>query len=274
MFNFFRRQSDPPETCPGNPGLGVEAKVTFTGDNGEWEERVDLVKLLATVMRRYGHPVRNEGTWLSHRESGYAILPQLGAFDTREDGRLQTMSTIQINHREYAPHGVFEYQHSMGECLKDSLVQGFDQWVQTDFVALLDAQRPQPRDCMMMEMKFPEETGRARRRRRIILGPVAHFRQDPVPQADSCGEEEHPFCPCCLLTQSLEAFRPHLESEGFCCLRLFAAREPDGTPQADCRVNGEDWEPGAEALRAYALTWDPAGYEFRKQYVVLRTLPD
>jgi hypothetical protein len=37
-------------------------------------------------------------------------------------------------------------------------------------------------------------------------------------------------------------------------------------------VNGEDWEKGAQALREYAKTWPPAGYEFRKQYVVLQTL--
>ena len=52
--------------------------------------------------------------------------------------------------------------------------------------------------------------------------------------------EEHPFCPCCLLTRSFEAFRGFMEGDGFYCLRLFAARDTEGVPQADCRVNGED----------------------------------
>ena len=39
---------------------------------------------------------------------------------------------------------------------------------------------------------------------------------------------------------------------------------------ADCRVNGDDFEPGAIALRAYATTWPDAGYEFRKQYVIFQ----
>jgi hypothetical protein len=49
-------------------------------------------------------------------------------------------------------------------------------------------------------------------------------------------------------------------------------RDADGVPAADCRVNGRDFEPGAVALRAYAATWPAAGYEFRKQYVVLQSI--
>ena len=61
-----------------------------------------------------------------------------------------------------------------------------------------------------------------------------------------------------------------MEGERLYGLRLFAARGEDGAPQADCRVNGDDWEPGAQALREYVKTWAEAGYEFRKQYVVLQ----
>lgn len=38
-------------------------------------------------------------------------------------------------------------------------------------------------------------------------------------------------------------------------------------------VNGHDFEPGAAALREYVKTWPGAGFEFRKQYVVLHCLP-
>jgi hypothetical protein len=84
--------------------------------------------------------------------------------------------------------------------------------------------------------------------------------------------EGHPFCPCCLLTNSFEAFRSLIEDDGFYGLRLFAARGGDDKPMADCRVNGDDWEEGAQALRAYANLWRPAGIEFRKQYVVLQSV--
>jgi hypothetical protein len=63
-----------------------------------------------------------------------------------------------------------------------------------------------------------------------------------------------------------------IEGDAFYGLRLFALRDEDGNPGADCRVNGDDWEKGAQAFHAYASTWPSAGYEFRKQYVVLQTV--
>jgi hypothetical protein len=60
------------------------------------------------------------------------------------------------------------------------------------------------------------------------------------------------FCACWLLTNSFEAFRDLTESDAFYGLRLLAFRDGDGNPGADCRVNGDDWEKGAQALRAYA----------------------
>jgi hypothetical protein len=43
--------------------------------------------------------------------------------------------------------------------------------------------------------------------------------------------------------------------------------------QADCRVNGEDWLAGADALRAYVATWPDRGLETRKQYVLIGPKP-
>ena len=109
-----------------------------------------------------------------------------------------------------------------------------------------------------------------------------HFVERPPSKAETTREgdqrkpedtsEEHPFCPCCLLTKSFEAFRELIEGNGFYGLRLFAARDAEGELQADCRVNGDDWDKGAQALREYARTWPEAGYEFRKQYVVLQSI--
>src|SRR5215510_12369335 len=79
------------------------------------------------------------------------------------------------------------------------------------------------------------------------------------------------FCPCCLLTNSYGAFESLIESDGFFAIRLLAMRNGDGSAQADCRVNGEDWQAGQRALCDCARTWPDAGFEVRKQYVVLQT---
>jgi hypothetical protein len=48
-------------------------------------------------------------------------------------------------------------------------------------------------------------------------------------------------------------------------------RDQNRAAIADCRVNGEPFEEGKQALRRYVETWPDAGFEWRKQYVILQT---
>ena len=267
MFGFFKRKSAPaPEQIASNPGIGTEAMTTFTNGSRTWTEKFNLIDLAARAFRNRGYPICNEKTWLHHTASGYQILPLFVSMEPTDNGSVHTTTTIQVNHPTLAPRGVFEYQHSFGDNIADSIAKGFDQWLQTDFVTLLEASRDEHGTCMTLEMEFPEQDGRPAGIRRAILGPVAHYAQNP-PKI----EEEHPFCPCCMLTRSFEAFKQYLEGNDFVGIRFYAARDENGDPQADCRVNGDDWEDGAEALRFYVSSWPDAGFEFRKQYVVLRS---
>jgi hypothetical protein len=263
--------SDPgkPTPCKTNPGRGSEVNIAFTNGQRNWTETVNLVTVAAQVMTQHQHTVAAHQDWLEHPDSGFALLPQLVDMQPLDDGGARTVTTIQIHHPILAPEGVFEYQHSAGDNVEQAVARGFDQWVQVDFVPLLEALRPKPSTCTALEMSFPAKDGKPERWRRAVLGPVMHYMAKP-PKTQP--EEEHPFCPCCLLTRSFMAFKEMMEGEAFFCLRLFASRDERGVPQADCRVNGDDWTQGAEALCAYAATWPPAGYEFRKQYVVLQTI--
>jgi Family of unknown function (DUF6348) len=271
VFGSRKKKTAPP-LCPSNPGIGMEAKAAFSRGDHSWTEEANLVSLAAAVFKKHSYSVADEKTWLQHTDSGFMFLPQLVEIQPLDDGGVRTVTTMQTNHPTLSPDGVFEYQHSTGNSIAESISKGFDQWVQTDFVPLLDALRPEPESCTALEMAFPARGGKPARVRRAVLGPVAHFMQHPPSKAEETAPEEHPFCPCCLLTRSFEAFRDLIEGDGFYCLRLFAARDTEGAPQADCRVNGEDWEKGAQALREYARTWPAAGYEFRKQYVVLQSI--
>lgn len=73
------------------------------------------------------------------------------------------------------------------------------------------------------------------------------------------------------LCPSINAFLDHLKSDEFFGIRLFAARYEDGAAEADCRVNGEDWPAGKEALIRYVNQWPQRGFEFRKQYVAIES---
>ncbi|HEV3078378.1 MAG TPA: DUF6348 family protein [Gemmataceae bacterium] len=281
MFGFGKK-NPPPPLCRSNPGIGLEARVAFSTGDRSWTETVDLISLAAAALNKHSYSVKNEKTWLLHPDSGIMILPQLVGIEPLEKGGVRTVTTMQTNHPTLSPAGVFEYQHSAAGTVAESIAKGFEQWVQTDFVPLMEALRPRPEKCTTMEMSFPETADKPPRFRRAILGPVAHLMTKPPPQPNTSGEAQkregvaeepdHPFCPCCLLTNSFQAFKGLLEDDAFYGLRLFAARDENGDAQADCRVNGEDFEPGAQALREYARTWPEAGYEFRKQYVILQSI--
>ena len=163
---------------------------------------------------------------------------------------MRTSTTIQAWHPELAPEGVFEYQHSISnEDAVSAFRRGFSQWAATDAVALRDSASDEP-DCPCMIMEFPADDGGASLRRRVVLGPVAHYAESPAPAQD----EEHPFCPCCLFTNSLDAFHGILRDGGYAAIRLYAARDANGEISADCRVNGEDYPAGQQALAEYVGT--------------------
>jgi hypothetical protein len=258
-----------PDVLAGNPGQAASGEFSFTDGVETWSESIHLAQMLKDAGFVFDEDLETDGAWLIHGPSGLLLLPLLTEYYPIENGGYQSLTTIQVHHSKLMPDGVFEYQHSTGESLTDSIRNGFQIWLQTDFVALVEATRTKIERCTSLEMVFPAIDNQPKRVRRAVLGPVAHYCQSPLPDNP---DDEHPFCPCCLLTRSFQAFEHLLKDEATYCIRFFAARDQDGQTHADCRVNGEDFEPGAKALREYATTWAEAGYEFRKQYVVLQSL--
>lgn len=264
MFSWFRRDRGPEG---GRPHAAPGAERETSDDVESPDAGVDVLAILASVMKEHGREVVPRGDLLEDTATGLYFWPQYhGSFPLPNSG-FRTVTTIAFRHDNAVPSGCFEYQHGWGATAVDSVRTGFDQWAQTDLVAILESLEPTPPTCMTLQMSFPEKDDRPERHRRAVLGPVAHF---PAELPPPNGDEEHPFCACCLLTRTLLAFKDQLEDDDFHGIRLFATRNADGSPAADCRVDGQDWEPGAEALRQYVKTWPGTGFEFRKQYVILQ----
>lgn len=266
MFKWLRSKSDVPALLQDNPGQGAAVRAAFSHAGPTWEEEVDLVDSLAVVMRAQGLRARRHANCVE-LDSGIVLQPQIVSFEPHENGGVKTATTIQASHRLLIPAGLFEYQHAIGDNLRSAIAQGFEGWAQMDLVVLTEALREQPKNCTSLEMSYPEKGSRGPLKRRVVLGPASH-----VAKKTAADGEEHPFCPCCLFTNSMDAFREYLESEAFFGIRLFAMRDQNGVAEADCRVNGRDWEAGAEALIKYAQGWPDRGFEFRKQYVAIRSI--
>ncbi|MFZ6682224.1 DUF6348 family protein [Undibacterium sp. Tian12W] len=200
-------------------------------------------------------------------EDGLLLAVERVETVTLAKDKFRTCTRIYASHAAYFPQGLSEYQHAMGATESEAILEGLRTWARMDLLVLQDATREQPLNCTVIEMNTSTEAAENSSFRQVILGPVAHLASLPAPKK----KEEHPFCPCCLFTESMPAFHDLLQTSDFIGIRLFASRDNEGKLAADCRVNGEDFVPAVEHLKQYAEKWPQRGLEFRKQYVVVRT---
>ncbi|MFZ6743165.1 DUF6348 family protein [Undibacterium sp. JH2W] len=200
-------------------------------------------------------------------EDGLLLAVERVETVTLAEDKFRTCTRIYVSHAEYFPQGLSEYQHAMGATESEAVLEGLRTWVKMDLLVLQDAVREQPLNCTVIEMNTSAEAAESTSFRQVILGPVAHLVSQPAPRK----KEDHPFCPCCLFTESMPAFHDLLQTSDFIGIRLFASRDNEDKLAADCRVNGEDFIPAVEYLKQYAEKWPQRGLEFRKQYVVVRT---
>ena len=266
MFSWFRRPDRPPPPAAENPGRGHTVRVAFANAQRSWEEEDDLAASLAATLNSMGHKASVKHDWVE-LEGGFSLVPQVVDVKPMDSSGVQTVTTIQISHPVLVPGGVFEFQHSTGDDVRDSFAQGFKAWAELDLPVFQDAQRDEVTVCMFMQMSPGQEsTSFLAPDRRLVLGPPVQMTQKTEPMPG-----EHSFCPCCLFTQSIGAFDDLVKGKAFCGVRLFVMRDADGHIDADCRVNGIDRPEGVEALKRYAQTWPDRGTEFRKQYVCIQT---
>lgn len=265
-----------PAFSAANPGKGSDLTVDVTNAEGIREAKCfDLVEILIESIQEQGLTCERKGEWIC--VEGWWFGPRFVSIDVKDDGKIATCTTIQACHPDLCSKGIFEYQHAfplldVGETLRG----GFYLWTQFDLPVFLTTVS-KIADCMSWKMDIPEKDNRPPRTRQIVFGPTWRYQPNPPEEQpedtpDACADDAHEVCDCCLFSNSLECFMPLLEQDDFYALRFFAARDEDGRVSADCRVNGEGWAEGAQALADYAATWR-GGYEFRKQLVVIRTLP-
>lgn len=264
----YSTSDTPLATHPANPGNGSTFGVEYAAENGATHsEEIDLLSLLAGVLTGNGYNPELRQGWLWLAE-GLRVLPQLLRVEGGETFRSST--TIEVAAVNGLFEHLFEFQHSIGDdSLQECLSSGFDLWARADLPVYLDALRAEPECCHALSMTFPDGSG-VEASRRILLGPVTHFAEAPEAQDG----EEHPFCPCCLFTNSADAFMERVKEPEIRIVRLYAARNTEGQAMADCRVNGQDDAAGHAELLKYVSTWPERGFEFRKQLILIQPAPE
>jgi len=268
MFSWLKRHPPIPPFSAANPGRGPTFRVAFSNAQRSWEEEADSLATLASVLESRGMPFARKDGRLEF-DNGLVVRPQFVELQPRDNGSVRTVTTIEVNHRSLCPFGTFEYQHSIASSVEDALKKGFAGWADTDLPVFMDALRLKAEICTEMIATVPARASFPERKRQVIFGPPLHGASKEVFEAG----QAHDFCPCCLMTNCLEAFKDQLHGDDFYSIRLFASRDMEGVAQADCRINGVDWAPGKAALLKYVATWPDRGLEYRKQLVAIRDLP-
>lgn len=198
-------------------------------------------------------------------DSGLCLCLQPQEGQALSDARFRCCVRIQCWHALLFPEGLTEFQHALGSDTGSASEAALKQWLTIDYPVLQQALKQQP-DLTVIELPLAGSSATEPLYRQIILGPVAHLASLPAKR-----KEDHPFCPCCLISESMEAFHELLQSPQPLGIRFFVSRDQQGQLAVDCRVNGVDFPAAQPALLAYAEKWQPRGLEFRKQYVLVRT---
>ena len=265
-------ESPPAVPTPERVGKGSQIRVAFSNSKRSWEESIDLVSTLMEVLAEHEVETVREGNTLTCTKSGLSFTPEIASFQPLDDGAGTSAATIiTVTHPEIIPDSLFEWQHSSAATMQEGVRRGFDQWCRLDLPVLQDALRDKLETCSSLCLGFPDRA----LARRVVLGPIMSTggkprdAQEMSKVADS-DDEEHDFCPCCLLTKNSAAFEELLKGTGLHAIRIFAMRDAQGQVNADCRVNGEDFPAGKASLIEYAKTWPDYGFEFRKQYVLIQ----
>jgi hypothetical protein len=227
-----------------------------------------ILDLLGTTLREQGVEAVEMNGFL-RLPSGIELKVKFLEVFELENGNVRTSTQIVASHASHFSRGLPEFQHSVGGSVEQSISDGFSNWAKTDLVALQDSIRGTPEDCTFMDMNFLAAPSSGPKTRRVVFGPTGHL----VSPAAQTQDEEHPFCPCCLFTKNFEAFRLVMQYDETVGIRLFASRDGDGGIAADCRINGDDFPEGVKHLTDYVRSWpERPGLEFRKQYVVIRSV--
>ncbi|MFZ6713376.1 DUF6348 family protein [Undibacterium sp. TC9W] len=261
LGNAFKSFKSKFAASPVSPASAVMAPV-FADVNIDAELTLALFDVLTAEIIK----LKWQDNYLA-LEDGLLLAVERVETVTLAEDKFRTCTRIYASHAAYFPEGLSEYQHAMGATESEAILEGLRTWARMDLLVLQDATREQPLNCTVIEMNTSTEAAEGSSFRQVILGPVAHLASLPAPKK----KEEHPFCPCCLFTESMPAFHDLLQTSDFIGIRLFASRDNEGKLAADCRVNGEDFLSAVEHLKQYAEKWPQRGLEFRKQYVVVRT---
>lgn len=260
----------------------MDAYIRSAAEIQQIKEQGAVGEILARVLKEAGfnaHPFGDMVLLPSGLRLQAALLEthDLEALRVAE-GRVATATRIVAYNDTCFPAGLPELQHATGTDAAQAIAAGFATWAKTALVTLEDVVRfglgAGVRDSTLLAISYPGPHAGDATAYQAILGPIVQVGADGR-QASGAGldMDEDELCPACMTTRIQDALCERLSPAGCSGIGLVAVRDAEGALAAECRINGERFEPGVARLLAYAQSWPARGFEYRQQYVVIRPLP-
>jgi hypothetical protein len=154
-------------------------------------------------------------------------------------------------HPTYFPNGIEENVVGIGNQLSDKTASVLDNYIGTTFSAIIDCFS----DVHNPALDFTDHTG-------VLWHPKSG-------DTGYQGKWEHRGADPFELVK--ETLKNKLPDQKINWLKLYTARQADGSMTAECLLNNEVWDEGRELLMQYARTWPQKG-EFlgQKQFIMIR----
>ena len=248
---------------PTNPGKETEFSFDYIDYKNELDTIwVELIGLTEAILKDEGLP--GHGYEPSEQEDcvllneNIAIIVLLVENVKTDETNFKTTISIEVKHREKELNNIFEVHQEQGDDPEASAIEGIEKWVRNDLGVILDALNHT--NQFTAHLRLDSDT---REPRAIVTGPILHKAEKPPIK------DEEPFTERSFTMNLLKPLKPLLDEHTFYALRFFVAKNREGEVEANCRLNGADFEEGRKALLEYAKTWPSRGFELRRQFVVI-----
>lgn len=186
--------------------------------------------------------------------------------ELRENVKAARLS-ITLDHRLF-PGPIFEFVYGWGSSTKVATINAFERWIDSDFPVIHDFLADHKlENGHTSEVKIASNSGETGEQIswKGIIGPLLIFKGGEVVYDQENRNE--------IIKPLFEAITgDFLGRRGMYPIRCFMSKNSDQQIEVDCRVNGEEWKRGYDALVECCQRWEVQDYLFWKQYLLIYSL--
>lgn len=238
LFDFFKKKQAPTPVAP----------------EPEIDANVYLIAALYHKLDKMGYKVEKHPQYLSLIVNGDLEIAGMIIDEPNNHPSIIHAMFVTI-HPVYFPEGIEEHLAGLGSTIEEKVETALVNYIQSIFLTIMDSLS----DSHVPELDFMTMTGD----QMVLWHPKIG---DLMTQEQWMPIEGEP-----LYEVIGEKVKKNLTGNKLNWIKLFAAKQPDGSVIAECILNNVPWPEGTAAIGAYAESWDTGGrFKTMKQFIMFR----